>query len=58
MAHSAATGLLIAAGLCFAGSISLRFAGHPAPADTVGMYPALLVLCAAFAIVAEPKLEL
>ena len=58
MAHSAATGLLIAAGFCFAGSLSLRFAGHPETADAVGMYPALLVLCAVFAVVAEPKLEL
>lgn len=56
MAHSAATGLLIAAGLCFAGSLSLRFAGHPEPAEIVGAYPALLVMCAAFAVVAEPAL--
>jgi len=57
MAHSAATGLLIAAGLCFAASISLTLAGHPEPAKILGTYPATLVACAVFAVVAEPKLQ-
>ncbi len=55
MAHSAAKGLLITAGLCFAASISLTLAGHPEPAKTLAMYPPTLVACAVFALVAEPK---
>ncbi len=55
MAHSAAKGLLITAGLCFAASISLTLAGHPEPAKILGMYPPTLVACAVFALVAEPK---
>lgn len=57
MAHSAAKGLLIIAGICFAASISLTLAGHPEPAKILATYPPTLVACAVFAVVAEPKLQ-
>lgn len=56
MANSAATGLLITAGLCFAGSLALLFSGNDDSAEIVGAYCATLVLCAAFAVVAEPAI--
>lgn len=56
MAHSAATGLLITAGLCFAGSLALLFSDNADAAEIVGGYCATLVLCAAFAVAAEPAI--